>query len=149
MKIYWIKLLNTSSMALFYPSASSIKRYQPTLPYSIFQKYPNTFISFFIFKKYFGIFFLILINELCKTINSTHNIKSWKLKKRKYVKLGFKKMTFGFFWKILHQFVKKLCTLLTNRCDFPWQIFPRFLCVFHCAHLIGTNPNIVHTYIVS
>jgi hypothetical protein len=31
-------------------------------------------------KKYFCIFVLILINELCKTINSTHNMKSWKLK---------------------------------------------------------------------
>jgi hypothetical protein len=52
--------------------------------YSIVQKNPNTLVSFFIFKKYFGIFFLILINELCKTINSTHNMKSWKLKNKKY-----------------------------------------------------------------
>ena len=56
-----------------------IRIHWPFYPtYSIFNKNLNTFVSFFIFKKYFGIFFLILINELCKTINSTHNIKSWK-----------------------------------------------------------------------
>jgi hypothetical protein len=34
-------------------------------------------------------FFLILINELCKIINSTNNLKSWKLKKENTLDWAF------------------------------------------------------------
>jgi hypothetical protein len=37
-------------------------------------------VSFFIKKNISAFFFLILINELCKTINSTYNMKFSKLK---------------------------------------------------------------------
>jgi hypothetical protein len=49
--------------------------------YSILQKNLNTLVSFFIKKNISAFFFLILINELFKTINSTYNMKSSKLKK--------------------------------------------------------------------
>ncbi len=93
--------------------------------YSIFQKNPNAYVSFFIFKKYFGIFSLIIINELCKEINSTQNTKSWKLKKtKKTTTLNWafwKKIAFGLFRKKrirMLQICYPLC-FLTRSSPFP------------------------------
>jgi hypothetical protein len=84
---YWPNMFEKQIFVILDSSSIQLASFLVIFPgfnkYNILQKNSKTLAFFFIKPNISAIVFLILINELCKTINCAHNVKFWKQKTKK------------------------------------------------------------------